>query len=242
MVSDFLHQCPNGCYRSKSFGDGIILVNPAVEANELMQIQELITEKRCFSRSQPKLLHIVSSDKDFANRTLFGIGQFLGVTLIDKEKTLDRNLSIDDKSGYKAVKFSEFQLDTVTAGNYPPFRTGRATKEYIPCHRTNKCLSDKEISRFGFHIATPPFSPMSVIYGDKKFSKDHSDVFNNEIVSYISASIVENKSKKSLSFINALVKKRCIVPKNDKSGRFDFGKCQQYYRDKYQPDLPAEIE
>jgi hypothetical protein len=71
----FKKVCEEGCFKTQAFADSIVLLNPAVEANEMLQLKEMVQEQRCYAPAQPKLLHILSSSSDMANNWLFPLGQ-----------------------------------------------------------------------------------------------------------------------------------------------------------------------
>ena len=103
---------------SRPFGHGVVLLNPAIEANEVFQLKELVAET-CFVASQPRLMHVISSDADVATNKAFRIGQWLGVNLSWRQATLTRGFNGTE------VQFQESDLDTITVGNFTPFQTGQ---------------------------------------------------------------------------------------------------------------------
>jgi hypothetical protein len=252
LKSTFPH-CQSGCYKTAPFGDAVVLINPAVEANELIQIKELITEKRCFDRNQPKLLHILSSDKDLPTRYAFSIGQFLGVSLRNHEYNLPRDIPIGDSLEKKTVIYDEYSLDTTTVGNYPPFRTGRSQSKkdmsrkeiemckdknsdqcYTPCEGKNDCVSKYERLHSPEHIPVAPFEPVSIIYGDSSFMSGHTDIFNAEVLAYIATAIIENQYKNNSTAINALILQSCTILDIKKQvTHFDFSVCQKSFRETF---------
>jgi hypothetical protein len=247
-------QCPTGCYKSEPFATTTFLINPAVEANELLQLKEVIAEKRCFAKSQPKLLHIISSDRDLPTRFAFVGGQFLGVSMLENEASLHRKIYIGDTPRQKDVSIPESGLDTTTVGNYPPFRTGRtreadkltaqyrkehcpdavANQCYIPCHGTDDCLTDAEKKRFPYHLPVAPHEPVSIIYGDRDFMSGHNDIFNDEVMGYIAAAVIENQYESSKTGIAPEVLDKC-QEWNKERGRndFSFTACRTYFHNKY---------
>lgn len=106
------------CWRTRPFGHGVVLLNPAIEANEALQLKELVAT-RCFTRSQARLLHVISSDADQATHSAFRIGQFFGVNLRWRQTILKRTF------GETRLPLRETELDTITVGNFLPFQTGR---------------------------------------------------------------------------------------------------------------------
>lgn len=198
------------CYKSKPFGHGIVLLNPAVEANEILPLKEIIANHRCFAEGQPKLLHVISSEADFATNTAFKTGQYLGVSLQSSEIELDRQYH-----GRK-MPLHEHQLNTITAGNFPPFRTGVSRKRdadaytarlcrnqkgqreecYIACKGNHKCVAEEERDA---HFPVADNEPLHFLYTDRHFIANHSDVFNNTVQSYVAAITYEAQYKRMLN-------------------------------------------
>ena len=205
----------------------LVLINPAVEANELFQLKELTTNERCYSRKQPKLLHILSSKADIANKYAFPIGQYFGVSMFYKEETLKRNIyphnpDKDGKEGLKkSIVIEEGQLDRKTIGNYPKFITGKTINgKYTPCEGGNNC---------GEILPVSPFEPISLIQTDKEFINDHNDISNAKVLAYITATVIENQDKRDTNvdqhkIINALCFKR---------SRFNFKNCFDSFYQQY---------
>lgn len=247
-------QCPSGCYKSEPFATTTFLINPAVEANELLQLKEMIAEKRCFAKSQPKLLHIISSDRDLPTRFAFVGGQFVGVSMLEKETSLRRKIYDGDSPRQKEVHIAEFGLDTTTVGNYPPFRTGRTVEAdslpesdrkkqcldkdtnqcYTPCYGTDDCLTGPEKKRYPYHFPVAPHEPVSIIYGDRDFMSGHNDIFNAEVMGYIAAAVLENQYEKSKAGIAPEILDKC-QEWDQQDGRMDysFTACRTYFHNKY---------
>ena len=112
------------CVRSRPFGHGVVLLNPAIEANEVFQLKELVAET-CFVASQPRLMHVISSDADLATNKAFRIGQWLGVNLSWRQTELTRGFNGTE------VQFQKSELDTITVGNFPPFQTGQLKRSEL---------------------------------------------------------------------------------------------------------------
>ena len=59
--------------KTEPFGHGVVLLNPAIEANQVLQLKELVAE-RCYANDQPKLLHVISTSADYTTHNLFPLG------------------------------------------------------------------------------------------------------------------------------------------------------------------------
>jgi hypothetical protein len=183
-----------GCVETRSFGHGVVLLNPAIEANEAMQLKELVAET-CFGQNQVRLLHVISSDADAATNKAFRIGQILGVNLTWKQRELYREFR------GKQLQFQETDLDTITVGNFKPFQTGQLDRsasdadswDYSSCVGDEpKCLDEADRQQ---HIPVRSNEPLAFIQTDSAFIADHNDVFNNNVAAYLAAIIAEARYK-----------------------------------------------
>lgn len=97
------------------FADGVVLVNPAIEASQIFQTFENAMELNLDKNNRRSLITIITSEDDNATRFLFPIGQTVD-TIFTKQEQLERD--------YTPHKISEYDLDTTTIGHYKPFHTG----------------------------------------------------------------------------------------------------------------------
>lgn len=233
----------NGCTKTKSFGHSILLVNPAVEANEIFQLKELVKQHKCYAETQDKLLHIISSDADTANKFAFKAGQWLGLSLRRKEAILKRSYNNRD------FTFKEKDLDTITIANFPAFHTGRSRNRekvndksvcvsrdsnreecYITCSENNHQCVDKKHRKE--HIPVAHNEPLSFVYTDNKFMKNHTDVFQPRIAGYIAAITEEAQHKRLLDKNKGSTSKENIINPIclKQNGKFNFTKCFDFFK------------
>ncbi len=236
------------CVESRPFGHGVVLLNPAIEANEVFQLK-LAVARRCFGRNQVRLLHVISSDADEATNKAFGIGQRIDM-LSWRETELER--VVNDKR----LHFAERALDTITVGNYTPFQTGQlcngdlAQEDRRPECRLNgrpgSCLQRSEDGRWDYlsyvddedcvppedreqHIPVMTNEPLAFIQTDEAFIKDHNDVFSIGVTAYLSAIVAETRFKRASAFKGSARDERfpdgCVAP----AGTFNFGACFHAY-------------
>ena len=111
------------CVTAKPFGHGIVLLNPAIEANEGFRLKQAVAS-RCFGENQIEIMHIVSSDADKANKFAFPLGQSLGM-LKWNEVSLNREIAGTQ------FTFDENELDTQTVGNFKPFQTAQICSQEV---------------------------------------------------------------------------------------------------------------
>ncbi|MEM7376112.1 MAG: hypothetical protein AAF460_01280 [Pseudomonadota bacterium] len=106
-------------------GDGVFLLNPAIEANQALSLVEA-SLKLDFSDQQPPLLVSLSSEADWANAYAFPLGQTLGLIATSKQTELERQtFVVDGDNGPVPEPVREESLDTITVGNFAPYLSHR---------------------------------------------------------------------------------------------------------------------
>ena len=213
-----------------AFGSGVILLNPAIEADQIFQLKELshrIGEDRV-NRAKP--LHVVSSKGDTATTTPFFFGQALGTGLGSNQQTIERDFD------NKHYRFSEFSLDTVTVGNYLRFRTDNLTRDNELDRWTVSSTCTGNVA--GVHDPdTAPIpcnanDPIAFVYTSPDFIHDHNDVFNLEVIAYVASTISESLKDALVTdggthqVRNRRLPKECL----DKADQFSFDLCFSYNR------------
>ena len=108
---------------SCGIGDGIYLINPAIEANQVLPLIEATLDKK-YSTKQPPLLVSISSEADWANKILFPLGQTAGLLATSRQAPLNRSyFRIEGDSD--PIELREEALDSTAVGNFAPFLTHR---------------------------------------------------------------------------------------------------------------------
>jgi len=255
-------QKKENCIKTRPFGHGVILINPAVEANEILQLKELVSEN-CFVPSQDRLMHIISSDADSATSLAFPFGQFLG-DLNWNHAEIDRPFLI---TGENKV-LDEFDLNINTAGNFEPFLTGylmapekKQSNNGLP--KNTKCTKNNtdwtfrsyltrdrhkidcfhEHHKDAQHIRAGSHEPLAFIKTDGAFIENHNDIFNENVGAYIGAIVSEARNKRCMGNkeICKKVKESVKVKDNYKNidencslmGHFSFGNCFKAYQETF---------
>jgi hypothetical protein len=240
------------CVETRPFGHGVILLNPAIEANEAFQLKEAVAE-RCFGPNQVRLLHVISSDADRATNKAFRVGQWFGM-LQWKETELDRTLN-----GEPSL-FDEHDLNTITVGNYLPFQTGQLCGGQLSeegrrpeCRlngRPSDCLQRSKGGHWDYvsyvgrprcvpaadqphHIPVAPNEPLAFIQTDDAFIGDHSDVFTDNVAAYLAAIVIESGVKRARSAggsasLNSFPE-GCVI-----QNQFRFGSCFDAFQNRFE--------
>ena len=186
------------CVVADRFAHGVVLLNPAIEANQALQLKELIASHQ-YADAQDILLHIISSEGDQATRIAFPVGQWLRNLTWDATNLRRRYVYAAEPE--KPVEYSEGELTRTTIGNFAPFRTGRvgAWGEYYPCWnkaRRAYCAPGEERDR----IPIGPNEPVQFLLTDAEFIGGHNDVFNCQVESYLLAIANESVSTRRGDF------------------------------------------
>jgi hypothetical protein len=234
VVSAVAKTPEDACVESRPFGHGVVLLNPAIEANEVLQLKELVAET-CFVLTQPRLMHVISSDADRATNTVFGLGQWFGVNLTWRQARLDREFD------GRQVHFEESDLDTITVGNFIPFQTGQLERSdnaetewhYRSCiGQEAACIDEAYRDR---HIPVEHNEPLAFIHTDENFIADHNDVFNDNVSGYLAAIIAEARYKTALR--HGLAQDERLPPDcrvDDSEEDFPFGACFALYQELFE--------
>ena len=182
------------CKLTSRFADGVVLLNPAIEANKIVQLKELSAGCQ-FPRQQPRLMHVISTDADWATHYAFPAGQWLDLVITWNQEKLERQIQ------GKKVILSETGLDMHTVGNLQQFRTGRLQKgnedwQFIRCKDDLEKCGVTDAGEVENHIPNSKFDPLVFIKTDKNFMAGHNDVFNCKVQSYLATIVLENQSLK----------------------------------------------
>lgn len=227
VVSGIPTEDGDRCVVTRPFGHGVVLLNPAIEANEILQLKELVAET-CFGPRQIRLMHVISSDADVATNQFFRIGQKLGVNPTWKQTELYREFD------GKRLLLQETELDTTSVGNFKPFQTGQLDRSesdlsgwsYRSCVAERfDCLEENDRKQ---HIPVEHNEPLAFIQTDVNFIADHNDVFNDNVAAYLAAIMAEARYKLTLD-------REVEDPRLPAECRSeDFGPCFAAYRARFE--------
>jgi len=221
------------CSKVKRFADGIVLLNPAIEANKVILLKEAAA--RCqFDEYQPTLMHVVSTDADIATKRYFPIGQSIDITRTVGPKKLSRTIN------NKNIELNEGALNIRTAGNLQQLRTSylgfdKKAKQW----RFSDCRDDltkcgvKSKRQQRNHFPNHKNDPIEFIKTDSYFMKNHNDVFGCYTQSFITTTILETQ---------AIDKGYARVDDSEKGScnplLFNFKKCFNQQLDEYECSTP----
>lgn len=220
LLNRVLDSAPGGISNSCGnttcgIGDGIYLLNPAIEANHVLSLYENTITRGNYSPQQQPILVSLSSEADFATKYAFPLGQTLGLLATWSQKELDRSYFKNSKTK-KTQPLDEQYLDSATMGNFPPYLTHRIdvppivkacasalTPEAInlnPCsdYSSAKACGPKHFPRgfdrlpAGSYIdGRPKNYPLFFIRTNSYFMSGHNDIFNPHVIAFLTAQIYE---------------------------------------------------
>ncbi|MDO6747635.1 hypothetical protein [Gilvimarinus sp. 1_MG-2023] len=217
-----------------TIGEGVVLLNPAIEANQIFALKEHSMQFAKIKEPQPELLHVISSEGDKATHVYFPIGQAIAALAWDE---VDFERLYNDQT----YRFSEHNLDTTTIGNYQRFWTGALT-----LNKNNQMDAyDQPMGEWNFHdfcdssttthdptTARLPCShqdPIVFLKTDTSFIKDHGDVFNDKVSAYMTSIVAANMYHES-----KMLSEQCTH-----QGTFSFSLCFDFFLGRFN-DLNAE--
>lgn len=234
-----LHNQQSG-QSARAFGDAVIMLNPAIEANQGLLLKENSLKVGATGARAAPLLYVISSQGDTATHRAFPLGQWLGVNLTWSQVTLDRI--------YNGVPFRlrEEELDTTAIGNYSLYRTALLEDPDCPIAQSGESAKDQaevaddtKIGHWNFKSYCTPDGnnadpvlprmpcysnePVNFIYTSKSFMDNHNDIFNDQVIAFmataVSKAIYERTEGKS-------VFSQC---RDTVKGTFRFGKCFDHH-------------
>ena len=190
-----------------------MLLNSAIEANKVFQLQELIGDMfSCPSQASAHARDQFGRPND-ATHYAFRLGP-IGSRSISpgSQATLTRDLNGREE------RFREADLDTIAAGNFTPFHTGHLDHsdstdsrwDYRSCIGQEAACIDP--AQRGLHIPVAHNEPLAFIQTDESFIADHNDVFNDNVSAYLAAVVAEARYKRILddsSVVDPRLPKEC---------------------------------
>ena len=181
--------------RARTFGDGVLVLNPAIEANQALPIVEA-AQRRSFARDQLPLFISISSDADSATHYAFPAGQTIGMSTW-KHADLERRYYHDRGAPAVPLPLRERHLDATTVGNFAPFLTHRLSakgdKDAMRFSMTSCDTAPEGCQPMGWTSLSgqptigplPANYPLYFIKTDKSVMTGHNDIFNQQVRSFV---------------------------------------------------------
>ena len=218
LTDHAVHRTSRNRY-APTIGDGLLVLNPAIEANQALAFVEAAIEED-YKPEQHPLFISLSSDADSATHHLFPLGQTVGLLLTWRQADLERDYYYDRRQPGESVPLKEEHLDATTVGNFAPFLTHRLTAsdqggEVQFSYRT--CDDDPEgCEPAGWTTLSgqpairdlPDNYPLYFIKTNASMMKDHNDIFNPRVRSFVVA-VIDDVVARNIARIRA---KRALGP------------------------------
>ena len=178
-----------------AIGDALMVLNPAIEANQVLSMVEAALNNPTTSAATPLFVSI-SSDADSATHYAFPVGQTIGLFFTWRQKDLMRSYYFDRLSKEK-LTLREEHLDATTVGNFAPYLTHRLTADISgekpvihiqPCENVPEECVPKGLTSLGGHPTIGPLSanyPLYFIKTDENVMSGHNDIFNPVIHTFM---------------------------------------------------------
>ena len=192
---------------ARVFGDGVLVLNPAIEANQALPFVEAALQ-RPYARDQLPLFISISSDADAATHYAFPAGQTIGLATW-RQTDLQRSYYHDRRTPEKPLPLRERHLDATTAGNFAPFLThrlrasgqdGAVNFELTRCDAAPEQCTPKGWTTLSGQPTIGPLPadyPLYFVKTDKSVMADHNDIFNQQVRSFV-FTVIDDVVRRSL--------------------------------------------
>ena len=187
-----------------SFGNLIVLINPAFEASLFSPLSDMSSERGTYFGSQLPVMAVLTSEADYATRYAFTAGRIFS-TLFEKERDIKRKNAVTKQEEF----IDEGKADVTAVGHFEPYRTHKlypsneVARDKITELSSSESIrsvlqassaweNDKpgsKISLAGLTLERTNTSagrnPYLVIRVDKELITDHNDIDDPRIVAFI---------------------------------------------------------
>jgi len=221
VLTDRVMNRPRGDSHSSIVGDGVIVVNPAIEANQVLPFVEAALKEKYYPNQHPLFISI-SSDSDIANHYAFPLGQTIGLMLTWRQTDLVREYYYDRLNPQGSIALAEEHLDTTTVGNFAPFLTHRisaiendkATEFQVRnCDEIPKeCRPRGLTSLDGLPTIRniPQDFPLYFFKTDASVIENHNDIFNPEVRAFV-ITIIDDVIRRNLTQLDGRVQSSVLA-------------------------------
>ena len=187
-----------------SFGNLIVLINPAFEATLFSPLSDMSSERGTYFGSQLPIMAVLTSEADYATRYAFQAGRIFS-TLFEKDRDIKRKNAVTKQEEF----IDEGKADVTAVGHFEPYRTHKlypsneVARDKITELSSSESIrsvlqassaweNDKpgsKISLAGLTLERTNTSagrnPYLVIRVDKELITDHNDIDDPRIVAFI---------------------------------------------------------
>lgn len=179
-----------------TIGDGVVVINPAIEANQSLSFVEAAIRED-YRPEQHPLFVSISTDADWATHYAFPAGQTIGLGLTWQQEDLERRYYYDRLKPSTKKPLREEHLDTTTVGNFAPFLTHRLTASgegkqtlfhVASCDDDPTQCVPRGWTSLGGQPAIrnlPQNYPLFFYKTDATVMSGHNDIFNQRVRSFV---------------------------------------------------------
>lgn len=202
---------------ARTLGDGVLVLNPAIEANQLLNFVEA-SLRQDYRPEQHPLFISLSSDADSATHYAFPLGQTVGLLATWRQADLKRSYLYDRLHSEETLVLREEHLDATTVGNFAPFLTHRLTaaeQDGNVSFRFKTCDQNPEgcepaglttLSGQPAIRALPKHYPLYFVKTDASLVTGHNDIFNDRVGAFVVA-VIDDVVLRSLARVRAAKRK-----------------------------------
>lgn len=189
---------------ARSFGDLVVLINPAFEATQFSALSDMAAERGSYFPSQLPVMVVLTSEADYATKIAFPIGRWFS-TLFENEHDVSRKNAVTRKEEV----IDQGKSNITTVGHFLPYRTHYLSatedvdRESIAAPTVEEdiqrlfALEDRweqdapgsTINFFGSTLERTKNSagrnPYMVVQVDKHLIRDHSDIDDPRVIAFI---------------------------------------------------------
>ena len=202
---------------AKGFGDLVVLINPAFEAMRFTPLSDMANERRSYFDTQLPVIAILTSEADDATRLAFPAGRWFS-TLFENY----RDTTCENAVSRQNEVIEQRQADITTVGHFEPYRThylkakqreGSDSLAEAPVAEAVRLFFDvaeswehdkpgsvidfldSELTRTDNSVGRNPYL---VIRVDGNLIKDHNDIDDPRIASFVRQLILIASQSKDL--------------------------------------------
>jgi hypothetical protein len=223
MESRFVHSAgdPTADVPAEGFGNLVVLLNPAFEAQLYAPLSDMTTERKNYAASQLPVLAILTGEADRATGEAFPIGRWFD-TRFEKQRVVTRTNPATGQS----ESFDQNSADIRTVGHFVPYEThtlqgttaaaatestadpaqiarhnaqllGQAAKDW-EADAPNKVITfpGSVLTRTANSVGRNPYLVINV---DKTLIKDHNDIWRDGIRQFITNLILISSQSNNIA-------------------------------------------
>jgi hypothetical protein len=198
---------------ARTVGNGVLVLNPAIEANQALSFVEA-SKSAAYPPEQHPLFVSLSSDADSATHYLFPLGQTVGLSLTWRQADLERGYYYDRRQPERTQPLREEHLDSTTVGNFSPFlthrlsaraRDGEVDFSFQTCDGNPEACEPLGLTSLSGQPTIrdlPTNYPLYFIKTDDSIMTGHNDIFNSKVRSFV-FTVIDDVIRRNLARVRS---------------------------------------